>query len=669
MEGKFKMTQRKKKTQKMRMIFIATVILTGPFFQTAAVAEKIIAPNTEDVSAETVTGKISEIQANEISVEKLGKEELVGNEEELVGNEEELVGNEEGLDASINVRAVSVNVSTGNEFIVAFNDANVTQINLINDIVLTSFGTLQRLTRNLTINGNNFNLYTENKSIALNSNISFRMNNLNLTTNLPSNDTLLDVYGENVEIILNGVNYSNRVIAFANIVEGLSTSYSIIIEGGTNTLRKTEPTADFQSAPAMFNNVTSVEVLNNSVLNVFDGSLLFAWRDMADTSLYVESGSTLSLSSTVKENTVPPLRYLDTLDIYGKANVVATGSRMGIVENIHVRNTGEFELINHSDLSAIDGSTSSMNFENGSKFDIINTTGQPIVSNNNIGLSIKTESLAFWDLGLQDQEFASTVFKDISVNLAGVNASEIISTDNERFSRLYDSNGLASYSRLSSRDVAEIERVVTINHINEAGINISDSEVMHGFLGDNYQTVKKNIPGYVLTTQPYNEQGQFTREDIVVNYVYVKALIPTTISPLTTSSQLVTGTGEPNGELTILNGATVIARGRVGNDGIYNVTIPQQSAGTTITARVEHNGLASEAFTVVTQALPNLDRPIVPDEPINSILPPVLEISTGIENGNHFPKTNEKQDNSYLILGIILLATTGLMYKLDKRRY
>lgn len=159
------------------------------------------------------------------------------------------------------------------------------------------------------------------------------------------------------------------------------------------------------------------------------------------------------------------------------------------------------------------------------------------------------------------------------------------------------------------------DRTISVGDFFDAHEGITASDIVDGDLTSQIEVsgfVDTETAGiYQLTYSVTNSQGATTSQMIEVTVKEVPTIDPTTISPLTTTSQQVTGTGEPNGELTILNGTTVLTRGRVGSDGIYNVTIPQQVVGTTITARVENNGVVSEASTVVTQAQPNLERPVL----------------------------------------------------------
>lgn len=75
----------------------------------------------------------------------------------------------------------------------------------------------------------------------------------------------------------------------------------------------------------------------------------------------------------------------------------------------------------------------------------------------------------------------------------------------------------------------------------------------------------------------------------------------TTLDALTTDSTLVSGKGEPNADIVIKNGNTIIKSGKVADDGEYSFNIPTQVAGSTITATVTKasNGKTSSASTVV----------------------------------------------------------------------
>lgn len=78
------------------------------------------------------------------------------------------------------------------------------------------------------------------------------------------------------------------------------------------------------------------------------------------------------------------------------------------------------------------------------------------------------------------------------------------------------------------------------------------------------------------------------------------SILETTISNLNTDSIKVTGTAEPNGNMIIKAGESIIAEGQVESDGTYSLDIENQSAGTKVTAQASIDGVYSNvAETVV----------------------------------------------------------------------
>ncbi|EOB3492858.1 Ig-like domain-containing protein [Enterococcus hirae] len=79
------------------------------------------------------------------------------------------------------------------------------------------------------------------------------------------------------------------------------------------------------------------------------------------------------------------------------------------------------------------------------------------------------------------------------------------------------------------------------------------------------------------------------------------ALAQTTISEINTETTQVSGKGEPNAPIKIMNGDQIIAQDVIGSDGNYTLTIPKQAKDSVIKAIVEKDGLTSKAQTIVTQ--------------------------------------------------------------------
>lgn len=66
---------------------------------------------------------------------------------------------------------------------------------------------------------------------------------------------------------------------------------------------------------------------------------------------------------------------------------------------------------------------------------------------------------------------------------------------------------------------------IVVNYIDDSGNNISESKVIDGLVGDEYQTEPKAIPGFTLKDIPDNAFGIFKEEEQVVNYIYIKDII------------------------------------------------------------------------------------------------------------------------------------------------
>jgi len=75
----------------------------------------------------------------------------------------------------------------------------------------------------------------------------------------------------------------------------------------------------------------------------------------------------------------------------------------------------------------------------------------------------------------------------------------------------------------SSNDIPPIEEgKVTVKYIDkDTGEEIKESTIKTGEVGTSYTTTAPTIPGYTLTTTPYNASGTFRDGNIIVTYYYV----------------------------------------------------------------------------------------------------------------------------------------------------
>lgn len=153
-------------------------------------------------------------------------------------------------------------------------------------------------------------------------------------------------------------------------------------------------------------------------------------------------------------------------------------------------------------------------------------------------------------------------------------------------------NGLTTESTQAS---GEAEPNATIS------IRVGETELASGRVGSDGKysvTIEKQQAGTVVTAQA--RLGDI-ESNIAETTVIREGIDETTISKLNTDSTSVTGTAEPNAEITIKAGDTVIANGRVGSDGIYSLTIEKQPAGTVITAQATLNGISSNIVETMVE--------------------------------------------------------------------
>lgn len=73
--------------------------------------------------------------------------------------------------------------------------------------------------------------------------------------------------------------------------------------------------------------------------------------------------------------------------------------------------------------------------------------------------------------------------------------------------------------------VASAETII-VHYVDQSGKKLhADDSLPAGEVGQSYQTVAKEIPGYTVTTPPSNASGKYSREKIEVTYVYQKLAV------------------------------------------------------------------------------------------------------------------------------------------------
>lgn len=92
----------------------------------------------------------------------------------------------------------------------------------------------------------------------------------------------------------------------------------------------------------------------------------------------------------------------------------------------------------------------------------------------------------------------------------------------------YVKNSLGNISKRTAT-IHISERVVggdiTVEYVDKFGQSLAPKQILHGNIGDTYQTEAIPIEGYKLKWSPENKNGEFTEEKQVVTYVYEGQLI------------------------------------------------------------------------------------------------------------------------------------------------
>lgn len=435
----------------------------------------------------------------------------------------------------------SMSVSTWEQFRTAINNQTITTINVTANI--SGNTSLNNINRNLTINGNGFTINSQGQNYNLTgANRQITVRNATITGTLTgSNAQFRSASGaSNTRFTFSDITFlgTNRFLGPTSGVDNIFQT--VLIDGGSSYF------PNMNATDSLFVSVSDFRIINQASV-VAEGRRLtnntasFPTELLSNQTLSVEAGSSLSLIGS-SNNAI----LMQNIKIDGKLDAIAVSAPLG-ASNLSTSpfriNFGESSQVRLERTEGAGGivtdNIGELSIAKGAKFDLIHQNNGPVITSgtNSTFLNIESERLALWDLGLQNEEKASMVFSDVAIQLSGVNGSDILSTNNARFQRLYDPAGLASYSRMSNRDVEEKDRFVTTHYESEDGMTLEEPEMLSGFLGDPYQSAPKEIQGYQLTALPENASGEFTREAIQVTYVYQREAV-SPVDPLAPETEV-----------------------------------------------------------------------------------------------------------------------------------
>ncbi|EYT94395.1 WxL domain-containing protein [Enterococcus mundtii] len=470
---------------------------------------------TVEIQEQTINDNVNPLQDLEQSEASLENNESIEEDHVKDDSLEEANTSEE-----IPSTKSSVNVSTWAQYAAAINNRSVTVINVTANI--SGNTTLNNITRNLTINGNGFTINSQNQSYTLAAaNLELAVRNATIVSTRRLDSA---VFTTNSSAALATFRFSDLTFNSLNRFVGTSNGshgsvITTILDGGNFDFSIPSTSENFN---AVLGGVRRIIITNDAKVISRGRRLSTALSAQTDAqaqdmTFQIEEGSSLITDASLDATTYNILGTIEGARLQGHRNAIP------II--INLRETGSLYLSNsNNNFDLFAGSSNvTLNISKYSTFDFSQLSGRRLIENRNINVYFDSESLALWDLGLQEEEKASMVFSDIEATLSGVNASIIGTTTNDRFQTLYDSSGLAAYSRMSNRPVEEMTRSVIAKYLDTNGSEIADTEVITGLLGENYLTKSKQISGYQLIERPSNESGQFSREMIEVSYIYEEA--------------------------------------------------------------------------------------------------------------------------------------------------
>ncbi|MBA3925702.1 Ig-like domain-containing protein, partial [Listeria rustica] len=264
-------------------------------------------------------------------------------------------------------------------------------------------------------------------------------------------------------------------------------------------------------------------------------------------------------------------------------------------------------------------------FENGSNFAITNTNAIGSVFANYAGSSTSIninsdKGLSTWDSGLINNELPTHNYNDFTTAtfaLSGWDKSNISQKSLTSNSAQYQSQfvskttaklfgGSYAMTNIAQTTIDEL----TTDSTHAVGIAEPNATiVIKDAAGTTLGTGKVGSDGYYDVTIPKQAANTKVTATATSNGMTSSAtttvkqatIEQTTIAALTTDSTKATGAAEPNADIEIKANGEVIGSGKVGLDGNYSITIPQQDVGTRVTATAKLGDVTSSATAIVTQ--------------------------------------------------------------------
>ena len=513
---------------------------------------------------------------------------------------------------------IAVDISTSDQLQEAFNNAAIGQVNLVNNITLTKqINMYSSKNPKLVINGNNHTIDLQKFSFwGDDSDSGINVKLVNLTTLNGGGWGAFDSPSASVEV--ENVTHRGETYLVANQIK---------LSGKVNIQVVQQPGGGYNSAISSY------------------------WR-MDNAKLTISSGADVTVNHAVTTGTPSSVLYVNQVSVEPNAKFTVTSpytQPWGVIRVAYNGgiNVGENAQLNVNSSEAntlgIDfrDSASSLNVArggslsvssagnyaigmypgnsklnlSGAKFNIQSTksNGLPLYMGSGGSVTFDKQNVRAWLKGFATATDPQYSWDNVTgvVNMSGANTTSALSNNTE-FNALFKNQ---NFSRISSngRAIQELTKT-TINEVKDTDTTVSgkgepngkielkvgDQVIASGTVGSdgNYSlTIPKQNAGTVIKAV-VSMDGQTSEANTTVVRT---ALAQTTISEINTETTQVSGKGEPNAPIKIMNGDQIIAQGVIGSDGNYILTIPRQAKDSVIKAIVEKDGLTSEAQTTVKQ--------------------------------------------------------------------
>ena len=513
---------------------------------------------------------------------------------------------------------IAVDISTSDQLQEAFNNAAIGQVNLVNNITLTKqINMYSSKNPKLVINGNNHTINLQKFSFwgdDGDSGINVKL--VNLTTLNGGGWGAFDSPSASVEV--ENVTHRGESYLVANQIK---------LSGKVDIQVVQQPGGGYNSAISSYWNIANAKLtissgadvtVNHAVTTGTPSSVLYVNQVSVEpnakftvTSPYTQPWGVIRVASNgginVGENAQLNVNSseantlgIDFRDSASSLNVARGGS-------LSVSSAGNYAI-------GMYPGNSSLNLS-GAKFDIRSTksNGLPLYMGSGGSISFDKQNVRAWLKGFATATDPQYSWDNVTgvVNMSGANTTSALSNNTE-FNALFKNQ---NFSRISSdgRATQELTKT-TINEVKDTDTTVSgkgepngkielkvgDQVIASGTVGSdgNYSlTIPKQSAGTVIKAV-VSMDGQTSEANTTVVRT---ALAQTTISEINTETTQVSGKGEPNAPIKIMNGDQIIAQGVIGSDGNYTLTIPRQAKDSVIKAIVEKDGLTSEAQTTVKQ--------------------------------------------------------------------